>query len=491
MTAKTPTFQVSGNQFESLFPFHFQVDEKLSIISHGESLGKLLMQSVIGTSIGDHFTLRVPTGELSYQRFVECQDRLTILSAHARSIPMRGQVLVMEQSRTLLFLLTPWLMQGEDLDRSGLTAADFAVHDASYNLCDLMRSQRMIMQQFAAASAQAAKQAEDLRVARHEMEKGKRDRGLFLANLGHELKTPLNAILGFTQILQRDSSLDDGQQESLATVHQSGDHLLGILDGFLDMAKLDSGEVKVKNVATNVPVLLEGLVVMLGSRAHEKGLGIKVSVDSDVPSTLIVDRAKLGQVLINLINNAIKFSKHGEISVSVGLEDESLVCKVQDTGIGIPAEDLKVIFEPFERGADRDSFEGTGLGLAIATRFLDVMGGSIDASSEVGVGSCFVVRVPLIEGDRDLKAGDECRSEAEDTHATPFEEAPVGLEREWAKRMLRATEGLNFEVVESLINELSVTGVGHVWYREFQKLAVDFRYDEINALVRKHQLNIL
>ncbi|MGE5655504.1 MAG: PAS domain S-box protein [Actinomycetota bacterium] len=246
------------------------------------------------------------------------------------------------------------------------------------------------------------KQAEEaLQQAAYAAEAANRTKSQFLANMSHELRTPLNAILGFTQVLARDSRLNQDQQEQLAIINRSGEHLLGLINDVLSMSKIESGRVTLKENSFDLFNLLNTIEEMLQNKAASKGLQLFFERGLEVPQYVKADESKLRQVLINLLGNAIKFTETGYVvlRVSTKLNQETLTdsCEkltlyfeIEDTGSGIAPEEIDTLFEAFvQTETGRNSQEGTGLGLPISRQFVQLMGGEIAVSSTIGQGTIF------------------------------------------------------------------------------------------------------
>ncbi len=243
-----------------------------------------------------------------------------------------------------------------------------------------------------------AERTVELEAAKTKAEESDHLKSAFLASMSHELRTPLNSIIGFTGILLQGMAgpLSEEQTKQLSMVKGSASHLLELINDILDISKIESGHVQVYDEAFKVDLLLVMAVSSLRPFAEKKGLRLRHNIEENLPK-LNSDKRRLEQVLINLINNAIKFTDDGEIMVNCYLKEAFLNIDVIDTGVGIGAKDIETIFETFRQidtGLDRVK-EGSGLGLAISKKLVELLGGTIKLSSEPGVGSTFSVVLPI------------------------------------------------------------------------------------------------
>jgi signal transduction histidine kinase len=220
----------------------------------------------------------------------------------------------------------------------------------------------------------------------------------FLANMSHELRTPLNAIIGFSEVLSERmfGEVNEKQAEYLADIQQSGQHLLSLINDILDLSKIEAGRMELEPSDFDLPSAIEHSLTLVRERAHRRGIGLGHTVDEQL-GMIHADERKLKQVLLNLLSNALKFTPEGgRIDVRAALRDGVAEVSVTDTGIGISPEDQEAVFEEFRQvGTASKKVEGTGLGLAISKKFIELHGGKIWVTSQVGTGSTFAFTLPL------------------------------------------------------------------------------------------------
>lgn len=250
------------------------------------------------------------------------------------------------------------------------------------------------------------KAEESLVVARQSAENASNAKSTFLANMSHELRTPLNAILGYAQILQGEENLSQKQEQGLKTIKESGDHLLQLINDILEISKIEVGRIDLVSQVFSLDVFLENINGMMTIRANDKAIQFTNWKGPGVPTHIIGDEKRLRQVVLNLLNNALKFTDKGVITFGVELvegalqdTEKTIRFQVQDSGVGIADEQQKKIFQPFYQVVDRKrNAEGTGLGLAISRQLLDLMGGELHLKSQPGKGSLFWFDLKVAEG---------------------------------------------------------------------------------------------
>ena len=226
----------------------------------------------------------------------------------------------------------------------------------------------------------------------------------FLANMSHEIRTPMNAILGFTELLKRGFGRDSAEtHKHLEIIHSSGKHLLELINDILDLSKVESGRLEIERIRFNPYLVIQEVVRVLGGKASEKGIGLELHIQNDVPETISGDPGRIRQIVTNLLGNAVKFTEHGGVTVTAHAErlaGDTLQFHIDiaDTGIGMSPEAANRIFEDFVQADETVTrkFGGTGLGLSISRKFAQALGGDISVESEPGAGSMF--RVSLDAG---------------------------------------------------------------------------------------------
>lgn len=243
--------------------------------------------------------------------------------------------------------------------------------------------------------------------AKLEAEMANKFKSIFLANMSHEIRTPLNAIIGFSQLMNRDKLLSDSQKEYTVSIIHAGEHLLSLINDILELSKIEAGRVVLNPADIDLFALLDDIQMIFHERTQSKNLQFLFEKDDDLPRYIFIDESKLRQIFVNLIGNALKFTEEGGIAVrarvdSIGVNKKMLVVEVQDSGPGIPLNEMDKLFKHFEQtssGINKGS--GTGLGLALSRELALLMGGDIAVTSEVGMGSIFTFQVEIKDGNAD------------------------------------------------------------------------------------------
>jgi PAS domain S-box-containing protein len=241
---------------------------------------------------------------------------------------------------------------------------------------------------------------QNLTKATRDAEAANRSKSEFLANMSHEIRTPMAAIVGFAEMLLLKSPEECAQIGCVQIIQRNSLHLLELINGILDLSKVEAGQMKVERVSCDLPELLSGIISIMRPRAAEKGLGFEVTFQGPIPHLIQSDPLRLRQILVNLLANAVKFTETGKIELRItdeGLGSPSIVLRVDviDTGIGMTPEQLGRIFKPFTQGdtSTTRNFGGTGLGLAISRELAKLMSGDVTVTSQLGIGSIFTLKI--------------------------------------------------------------------------------------------------
>ncbi len=333
-----------------------------------------------------------------------------------------------------------------------------------------------------------------LLIAKEVAESANRAKSTFLANMSHELRTPMNAIIGLTYILSRRNP-DPYQYDKLTKITTSANHLLQLLNDVLDLAKIDADRMVLEKACFTVRNLQSHLESLVGDKADSKQLQLRFAIEPKLEQlTLLGDPLRLQEVLLNLVSNAIKFTEHGSVTLSVQLVAETdaeaiLNFKVIDTGIGMPSETLTRIFHPFEQAENSTTrkYGGTGLGLTICQRLIELMGGHITVESSPGAGSVFLFTLCLPKVSRDLP-----QTETISAQAGLAAENALRTEFSAARILVAEDDWINQEVILELLREgLELTvdlaqdgaqAVDHVCKNPYDLILMDMQMPEMDGL---------
>ena len=320
-----------------------------------------------------------------------------------------------------------------------------------------------------------------LEAARNAAEAANRAKSTFLANMSHELRTPMNAIMGMTELALRKAS-EPKLRDQLSKIGQASQHLLHVINDILDISKIEAERLKLEQVNFKLGEVLENLMSLLGHKVNDKGLKLHIDLPAGLPSMkLIGDPTRLGQILLNLVGNAVKFTERGAITLRATLLEESphavlLRIEVVDSGIGISAENQKRLFSAFEQadGSMTRKYGGTGLGLAISKRLAEMMGGEVGVTSVVGQGSTFWFSVRL---GKSANGNASATKEYDFSPAPTFDsgsaESQIKTHYAGTRILLAEDEPINQEVSRGILEDVG--------------LSVDLAVDGVQAVAMAQQ----
>jgi signal transduction histidine kinase len=313
----------------------------------------------------------------------------------------------------------------------------------------------------------------------------------FIANMSHELRTPLNAILGFVQLSLEDKTLDSKQKERLRIVKRSGEHLLNLINDVLEMSKIEMGNTQLESNPFDLRQLLHSLDVMFRPMAKAKGLSLQFQLAADLPNYINSDERKLQQILVNLLENAIKYTPTGGVTLRASLKEKerstTIVFEVEDTGIGIASEEGEILFEPFVQTTTNRDKGGMGLGLAMSHHFAGLMSGELQFSSAVGQGSLFslaiaVDLVPLSEVENSCCQYEQINSASLMSLPKLSPQNLRCMPLEWIESLHQAAIQVDADLIRQLIAEIPAKKANIA--QNLTNLLLDYNFDEILDLTK-------
>jgi len=386
---------------QQFFPMSLVLADDGEILQASDGLKNKFSGDIIGRNILSVFDVARPRVNADNLDLASRVHSLFLMNATDNSIAVRSQLCRGDYEGEERFFLmgAPWLSWiKQNAPTIDLDAADFPVHDAQLEQEFLMNSQQDML-------GDLEELTDNLRDAKDQAQQADKAKSDFVSHVSHEMRTPLNGVVSAVNLLGKES-LPTECQQLVEIASASSAALMDVINEVLDFSRISSGSMSFENVDFSPTRLVKDAVLMLSSSAQNKGIGLQVNYNDDIPPALVGDAEKIRQVLVNLIGNAIKYSDDGEVTVkatsSAAADDSvSIRFEVADQGRGIGEEDQKWVFEPFWcKGAGLGVNESsTGLGLSICSQIIDKMNGSMGLSSKVGEGSVFWFELQLPVGE--------------------------------------------------------------------------------------------
>lgn len=338
-----------------------------------------------------------------YRNYIIQRDSINSEETKARIAEMRSRFEIVQNQKELELLKRESQIQSLELQKerrlsSMLLIVIILILLILGFIVFLFRYKQQINKSLTEKNLAIEQTRKELEKARENAEKANLAKTDFLAKMSHDLRTPLNSIIGYTRLLKNSNSFKESEKNDLKTIEQSGNHLLELIDDILSLSKIEAGQLTLKEEIFNLPQMLQDIAAMIRIKSDQKGLDFALILDEGIPKFITLDAKRLRQVLLNLLGNAVKFTEEGKITLSVRKSNTQTIFQVSDTGPGIHPDRFEEIFSPFKQlETNKVHQSGTGLGLAICRNIVRYFGSDITVASEIGKGTTFTFKLELKE----------------------------------------------------------------------------------------------
>jgi signal transduction histidine kinase len=369
-----------------LFPFYFSLDQDLIIKDAGISLKKIIGDDCIESAFSDFFTFLRPGLGIKYHidSIKQYENQIFILQGKSQSsnFRMKGQFIVHQENRTLLFCGSPWIVSEKDFESLGLKIKDFALHDSTIDMIQNLRVQQMAVEDSNHVNKMLLEKNDELKKTNAELDR-------FVYSVSHDLRSPLLSIHGVIDILKQKESLSETGNQLLQMIVNSIDRLDNSIVEILDYSR--NARFDVEHVELDLNTILQQITTDLQHLAP-----VRFDIQFETSSIVTSDKFRLITILKNTISNAVKYRKQNHtdcfVNIKVSKEENYTIIRVEDNGIGISEKSLPKIFDMFFRATS--SVAGTGLGLYICKEMITKLGGAINLDSKLGEGTTVTIKVP-------------------------------------------------------------------------------------------------
>ncbi|MEM9492756.1 MAG: ATP-binding protein, partial [Myxococcota bacterium] len=388
------SFTLTPEQFTTAFPFHLVFDAHGRVLQLGPSLRRLCPELAINEPWDRYFSFERPNiDHLCADRVREQRRTVFILRHRGSELRLRGQMQLQSEWGPIFFLGSPWVTELKQLGQVSLRLQDFAVHDPIIDLLTLLQTKQTALRDAQQLAERLRANSARLRAAKSAAEQANEAKSQMVAVVSHEIRTPLSGLLSLSDMLLQ-TKLDNRQRNYLDIMRSSGHSLLHVLNDLLDLSKIEAGKLQINAVELDVRRAMAAVVAIFRAMAERKGVTLSHRIGPQVPALVIGDPDRLQQILRNLVNNALKFTRSGSVELRADVTESCadrciLRFEVEDSGIGMTGDTVEQLFQPYTQGDNAYGHGGTGLGLAICKQLVELMGGDIGAESKLGRGSHF------------------------------------------------------------------------------------------------------